>query len=67
MIEDDLDEGYQACRKAYGPEVAGSVLVAVLRDKLNNNKDQWPPPEDLIEKVNKFLEEKGLLEGDYFG
>ena len=67
MIEDDLDEAYVTCRERYGADAAGVVLVAILREKLNKNKDQWPPPSDLIDNVNKFLQEKGLYEGDYFG
>lgn len=62
MMEDDLDEAYFACREKYGFEVAGVLLVALLRQQLNSNKNQWPPPEDLANKVNQFLEEKGLLE-----
>ena len=55
MIEADLDEAYFTCRQKYGAEVAGVLLVAKLRQQLNSNPDQWPPPEDLIEKVNNFL------------
>ena len=61
MMEDDLNEAYFTCRQKYGSEVAGVLLVALLREKLNNAKDQWPPPEDLIEKVNNFLVDKGLM------
>ena len=62
LIEDDLDEAYMTCRQKYGYEVAGVLLVALLRQQLNTNKDQWPPPEDLTEKVNKFLADRGLLD-----
>lgn len=61
LIEDDLEEAYLTCRERYGAEVAGVVLVSILRQKLNDQKDQWPPPEDLIEKVNNFLVEHGLM------
>lgn len=61
MIEDDLDQAYFTCRQKYGPEVAGLLLVALLRQQLNHDKDRWPPPEDLVDKVNSFLVEKGLM------
>ena len=61
MMEDDLEGAYLTCREKYGAEVAGVVLVTILRQKLNNNQDQWPPPEDLIRKVNNFLVEHGLM------
>ena len=65
MIEDDMCEAYFSCRHKYGPDVAGVLLVALLRQQFNDHKGQWPPPEDLTEKVNKFLVEKGLLIGDH--
>ena len=61
MIEDDLHEAYFTCRQKYGSEVAGVLLVAMLREKLNKAKGQWPPPEDLVDKVNEFLVEHGLM------
>lgn len=62
MIEDDLNEAYHTCRAKYGADVAGSLLVAKLREKLNDKPDQWPPPENLQEKVNDALRRMGLLE-----
>jgi len=62
MIEDDLNEAYHTCRLRYGADVAGVLLVAKLREKLNHSPDQWPPPEDLSERVNNTLREMGLLE-----
>ena len=62
LIEDDLDEAYRTCRQKYGYEVAGVLLVSLLRQQLNDKKDQWPPSDDLVEKVNDFLAEKGLLD-----
>ncbi len=61
-IENDLDEAYWTTRQKYGAEVAGVVLVTILRQKLNDKPDQWPPPEDLAEKVNDFLREKRLMQ-----
>jgi len=61
MIEDDLEGAYLTCREKYGADVAGVLIVAILRQKLNDKKDQWPPPEDLIQKVNNFLVEHGLM------
>lgn len=61
MIEDDLNEAYFTCRMKYGPEVAGVLLVALLRQQLNKDKNQWPPPDDLVEKVNEFLLKHGLM------
>jgi hypothetical protein len=61
MMEDDLEGAYLTCREKYGAEVAGVLLVAILRQQLNDSKDQWPPPEDLIQKVNNFLVEHGLM------
>ena len=60
-IEDDLHEAYWTVRERYGPDVAGVVLVTLLRQKLNDKPNQWPPPDDLIEKVNQFLRDKNLL------
>ena len=37
------------------------TLTAGLRQKFNDKPDQYPPPEDLPEKVNKSLIEAGLL------
>lgn len=66
MIEDDLDEAYKTCRLQFGADVAGVLLVAALRDKLNDKKNQWPPPEDLFDKVNQFLADKGLLDDSIY-
>lgn len=63
MIEDDLDEAFRTVSAKYGTEVAGLLLVAALRRQLNDNPNQWPPPENLIPKVNAFLVEKGLYDG----
>ena len=62
LVEDDLEEAYAICRQKYGPDVAGVLIVAILRQQLNDKKNQWPPPDDLEEKVNKFLMENGLVE-----
>lgn len=62
MIEDDLDQAYRTCRERYGADVAGALLVAKLRQQLNDNPDQWPPPEDLVDKVNQRLEELEFLQ-----
>ena len=61
MMEDDLEAAYFGCRRKYGPEVAGVVLIAILRQQLNDHKDQWPPPDDLTERVNMFLVKHGLM------
>ena len=61
MIEDDMDEAYFSCRRRFGADAAGLLLVALLRQKMNDKPDQWPPPDDLREKVNKVLKDKGLL------
>lgn len=60
IIENDLHEAYFACKSRYGSDVAGVLLVAALRRNLNN-QNQWPPPEDLEEKVNQFLLVHGLI------
>jgi hypothetical protein len=62
MIEDDAEQAYFTVRRLFGPDVAGVLLVMYMRQKLNKHPDQWPPPEDLIEEVNNFLREKGLME-----
>lgn len=62
MIEDDHEQAYFTCRKMFGPEVAGALLVMILRQKFNKQPNQWPPPEELIGEVNSFLIEKGLME-----
>jgi hypothetical protein len=43
-------------------DVAGALLVAKLRHQLNDKPDQWPPPEDLADKVNQRLRELGFLD-----
>ena len=62
IIEDDLDEGYYSCRDQFGPEIAGALLVAELRRIFNDKPLQWPPPDELVEKVNNFLIEKGIMD-----
>lgn len=62
MLEDDWDEAFQTATCIFGSELAGAVLVAVLRQGLNDKKDQWPPPLDLKDKVKEFLTKKGLYE-----
>lgn len=39
-----------------------NLLVAKLRQQLNDKPDQWPPPEGLVDKVNDKLREIGLLQ-----
>lgn len=60
MIEDDLHEAYYSCRRKFGPEIAGVLLVAALRNNFNS-KDKWPPDDSLIDKVNNFLVQKGIV------
>lgn len=62
MLDDDHEGAYFTTRQKYGPDVAAAVLIAILRAKLNKNPGQWPPPEDLEEKVNNYLRDKGLME-----
>jgi hypothetical protein len=62
IIEDDLAEGYNSCRAQFGADLAGLALVSELRKKLNTEPDQWPPPEDLFDKVREFLETQGLYQ-----
>lgn len=54
MIEDDLEDAYLTCREKYGAEVAGVLLVALLRQQLNDKKDQWPPPGQLYGQFRRF-------------
>lgn len=61
LIEADLHEAYFTCRQRYGADVAGTLLVFALRQKMNDKPEQWPAPEDLQDKVNNFLRENGLL------
>lgn len=61
LFEDELHEIYNHARQKYGADAAGAVLVCILRQKFNNQPDSWPPPEDLINKVNKFLVEQELV------
>ncbi len=61
-IEDDMDEAYWTVREQFGPDVAGVVLVTLLRQKVNDKPGQWPPPDDLIEKVADVLRDKGLFD-----
>lgn len=60
MIENDLTEAYYSCRMKYGSDVAGVLLVSILRNNFNP-KDKWPVDDSLEEKVNQFLIEKGIL------
>ena len=60
MIEDDMNEAYFSCRDKYGSDVAGVILVALLRQELRENNN-WPPDDSLFQKVNEFLAEKGIL------
>lgn len=62
MIEDDLEEAYNVTRLEYGADVAGALLVAALRGTHNDKPLQWPPPEDLTDRVNEYLREKGLMQ-----
>lgn len=62
MIEDDIYGAYYTCKTKFGEEIADVLLVAELRKSLNDNLDQWPPPDDLKEKVYSFLKDKGLLD-----
>lgn len=62
LIEDDLEEAYLTCRQRFGADVAGVLLVAMLRQKFNDDKDQWPPPDYLDERVDEYLTELGLTE-----
>jgi hypothetical protein len=61
MIEDDMEQAYHTCRNNFGSDVAGVLLVALLRQQLNDKKDQWPPPPELIEKVNSHLSQLGMI------
>jgi hypothetical protein len=60
LIEDELEEGYFVARHRYGADVAGALLVFALRQKFNDQPNSWPPPSDLIDKVNDFLAKNDL-------
>ena len=61
-IWNDMDEAYFSVREKYGADVAGVVLVTLLREKLNDKPGQYPPPADLTERVNERLRAVGLVE-----
>lgn len=63
MIEDDADQAYRTCRAKFGPDIAGALLVMLFRRQLNHKPEQWPPPEDLVDKVNQHLQHLGLTDG----
>lgn len=60
LIEYDAAEGVQTCTERYGRDIAGALLVAFLRRSFGSF-DSFPAPDDIIEKVNSFLREKGLV------
>ena len=64
MLEADLNEAYFSVRTVFGADVAGAVLIALMRQRLNDKPNQWPPPESLETKVNDFLREKGLMQDE---
>ena len=61
IIEYDGFDGFLAVRRHYGENIANALIVAWLRNQLNDKPDQYPCPEDLEEKVKAKLKEKGLL------
>lgn len=58
-IEADGCGAYWTVRTLYGENVAGALLVLFLRMEMG--KGQWPPADDLIERVNAVLEEDHIL------
>jgi len=61
MIEADADQAYRTCRKKYGPDAAGMLLVAFLR-RAYGSMESWPPSDEVVDKVRARLEEVGILE-----
>lgn len=61
IIEYDGFDGYKTVRNRYGENIANALIVSWLRRQLNPVPNQYPCPEDLEEKVNQKLKEKGLL------
>lgn len=60
MIEDDGPEGYYSCRRQFGTEIAGAVLVTWTRARLCD-PNVWPD-QGLMERTDKALRKTGRLE-----
>ena len=60
LIEYDAAEAIRTCSERFGRDIAGALLVAFLRRSFGS-LDTFPTPEGVVEKVNAFLEEKGLV------
>lgn len=63
MIEYDGAQAYRTCCERFGKDVANALLIAYFRRNVMTGSplNVFPEPEDLREKVNKMLEEEGVL------
>lgn len=61
MIEADGCEAYFSCCQKFGKDIAGAALVMCLRLSLNPDQ-QWPAPDDLMDRVNEVMQRAGRLE-----
>lgn len=57
---------YTHFRTRFGQDFFGVLAVDKLRRKLNDKPNQWPPPEDLIDKVNAMLPQSILQDADRY-
>jgi len=58
-IEFDAVEAISSCARQHGRDIAGALLVAFLRRSFGS-LDSFPTPEGVVEKVNVFLQDRGL-------
>lgn len=60
MIEVDGDEGYHACCRSFGEEVATLLLVAHLRRSFGS-MESFPSDPAIDERVEHHLRESGII------
>lgn len=60
LIEFDGVEAYQGVCSLYGETVANALIIDFLRRSLGSMRT-FPPPENIVDDVNKILIREGIL------
>lgn len=60
LIEVDAEQGYLACKRKYGYEIATALLIAFYRRSFGS-MESYPAPDNVESDTNNLLKEKLIV------